>query len=361
MFLKGSPTERNKSDVKDLFVKVLLSEYFIVFFCLLIFVSLMPVTPHIASRANINNIMSNLWPLFIIAIGQTVVLIVAGIDLSQTSIIAITSVVGAAIMTSKADPTLFEKSPLWGWFLTESGGPLAGEPAAIYAAIFVMILIGVGIGCFNGFFIHKFKMPPFMVTLVSQMLFSALAIYLTKSENIIGLPKNFKAIGSGSIMKIIPYSMIFAIVVAVLAAILLNKTVLGKWLYLVGSNPKASAVIGVPTGKVIIFAYAFSGFCAAMGSVLLSARLIAGRPTLGQTMLMDVVGAAVIGGTSLFGGKGKVSWTLFGALFFVILANALNMMKLPFYVVDMAKGIVIIIAVAFDVLRIEIKRRTNVM
>ncbi|MGL4647811.1 MAG: ABC transporter permease [Caldilineaceae bacterium] len=299
---------------------------------------------------------SNMWPLLAVAIGQTFVLILGGIDLSQTSIMAMVSVIGAVIMTSMVDPVLFTKSPLWGWALTEQGGPLGGSALAVPVAIVVMLVVGALIGWLNGSAIARLKMPPFMVTLVGMMFFSALAIYLVKSENIIYLPDSYLAIGQGQI-SLIPYSFFIVGALAIGAQLLLSRTVLGRWFYASGANARAAMVSGVPVARVIIIAYMLSGVFAAIGSVFYSARLAAGRPTLGATLLLDVIGATVIGGTSLFGGKGKILWTVFGVLFFVLLDNSLNLLNLSYFWVQIVKGSVILLAATLDVLRTRLLAR----
>jgi ribose/xylose/arabinose/galactoside ABC-type transport system permease subunit len=199
-------------------------------------------------------------------------------------------------------------------------------------------------------------MPAFMVTLVSMMFFSGLAIYLTKSENIMYLPDGYTRIGSGGI-GLVPWSFFVVFVLAVASHVVLRHTVLGRWFFAVGQSVRTAVVSGVPTERVIVIGYAVSGFCAAVASVLYSARLAGGRPTLGQNLLLDVIGAAVIGGISLFGGKGKVLWALFGVLFFVLLSNALGMLALPFYAEPVVKGAVILAAALLDVARTRLLAR----
>jgi ribose/xylose/arabinose/galactoside ABC-type transport system permease subunit len=266
------------------------------------------------------------------------------------------SVIGAAIMTTQLDPILFEKSPLWGVFLTETGGPLAGSVLALPLALLAMLGVGALIGLWNGTAVARLKMPPFMVTLVGMMFFSAAAIFLTKSENIIHLPDAYLALGQGQI-SFIPYSFFIVGVLAILAQWLLSRTVLGRWFYAVGTNVRTATVSGVPVARVIIIAYMLSGFFAAVGSILYSSRLAAGRPTLGSTLLLDVVGATVIGGTSLMGGKGKIMWTVFGVLFFVLLDNSLNLLNLSFFWVQIVKGSVILLAAGLDVARTRLSAR----
>lgn len=345
-----------KLTVQDILKRLLLSEYFILYLSIAYFLVLAPFVANLASLENMKNVVSNMWPLFAIAIGQTVVLIIAGIDLSQTSIMGMTSVVGALIMSSGFNPVLFSKSPVWGWLINENGGPLANRGAAVPVALLAMVITGIAIGVFNGVAITKLRMTPFMVTLVAQMFFGAFAIYITKSQNVIKLPEAYKVIGSGGI-SFLPYAMLVALALAVIAHVLLSKTMLGRWLYSVGTNTKASLTSGVPTSRVIIFAYAFSGFCAAVASILYSSRLEMGRPTLGANILMDIIGATVIGGTSMFGGKGKVKWTLFGVLFFVLLSNTLNLLNLSYFTINIVKGAVILLAALIDVTRTRIMTR----
>lgn len=330
--------------------RLLLSEHFVLLLALLYFVLLLPFIPRLASTYNLGNLLSNVWPLLAVAVGQTVVLIVGGIDLSQTAIMATASVLGAAVMTTAVDPLLLQQSPLWGVLLSAEGGALAGSGWAVPAGVATMLLAGAAIGLLNGVSVARLGMPPFMVTLVTMIFFSAFAIYLTRSENVVGLPPGFAALGRDGFGPL-PWALLIVGALVVGTHLLLRRTVLGHWLYAVGMNARAARISGVPTARVVIFAYAFSGVCAALAAVFYSARLEAGRPTLGQNLLLDVVGATVIGGTSLFGGKGKVLWTVYGVLFFALLANTLNLLNLSFYTVSIVKGSVIVLAALLDVLR----------
>lgn len=333
--------------------EVILSDHFVLVLTVLCFLLIWALYPHMAGRRNMANLLSNIWPLLVLVIGQMFVLIVGGIDLSQTSIMAVTSVLGAAIMATHFDPAKFEHNPLWGVVFSEEGGLLAGSGWAVSAAIFVMLVVGVAIGFLNGLAVAKLRMPPFMVTLVSMSFFSGLAIYLTRSENIMYLPTSFITIGKGAIGPV-PWALLIVVSLVALAFVILNLSVLGRWFYAVGQNIQTARVSGIPTQRVVILAYVFSGFCATVGSVLYSARLEAGRPTLGRNLLLDVIGAAVIGGISLFGGKGKVLWAVYGVLFFVVLDNSLNKMPLDFYSIDIIKGCVILMAALLDALRTRI-------
>jgi len=331
----------------------------VLYLSLAFFVGLYLFMPYIASRRNLANISSNMWPLLALVLGQMFVLILGGIDLSQTSIMALTSVIGAMLMTTKLDPALFAKSPLWDLLLSADGSPLSDTVLAVPLGIAAMLLVGTLVGLLNGVAVAKFRMPAFMVTLVSMTFFSGLAIYLTKSENIMSLPAGYIRIGSGGIGPV-PWSFFIVLVLAVVTHLVLRHTVLGQWFFAVGRSVRTSIVSGVPTERVIVTGYALSGFCAAVASILYSARLEGGRPTLGQNLLLDVIGAAVIGGISLFGGKGKVLWALYGVLFFVLLSNALSMLVLPFYAEPVIKGMVIVLAALLDVTRTRLLAREAV-
>jgi ribose/xylose/arabinose/galactoside ABC-type transport system permease subunit len=299
---------------------------------------------------------ARLWPLLALVLGQMFVLILGGIDLSQTSIMALTSVLGAMLMTTRLDPALFAKSPLWGLILSAGGSPVSGTAWAVPVGVAAMLLAGVLVGLVNGLAVAKLRMPAFMVTLVSMMFVGGLAIYLTKSENIMYLPARYTEFGMGRIGPV-PYSFFVVIVLALAAHVVLRHTVLGQWFFAVGRNVRASLVSGVPTGRVVITGYVLSGFCAAVASLLYTARLGCGRPTLGRNLLLDVIGAAVIGGISLFGGKGKVRWAFFGVLFFVLLSNSLSMLDVPFYMEPVIKGAVILLAALLDVTRVRLLAR----
>ena len=335
--------------------RLIMSEYFVLYLCIFFFLILLPFVPAMRSSYNLANLTSNIWPLFAVAIGQTFVLVLAGIDLSQGAVISLTSVVGAMLITTKVDPLVFAKSPLWGSILFEDGGVLSHSSWGLAVALVAMVLVGVSVGLVNGLLVAYAGIPPFMVTLVTGMFCAALAIFLVKSENIINLPGNFTAIGDDA--GFLSYSLLIAVGLAFAAQCVLSFTKFGRWLYAIGTNLRASMVSGVPTRRVLVTTYVFSGFCAAVASMLYSARLEMGRPVLGDVFLLDIIGAVVIGGTSLAGGKGKIIWTFFGVIFLSLLGNALSLLNVPFFWIQIAKGSVILLAALIDVARTRILLR----
>jgi ribose/xylose/arabinose/galactoside ABC-type transport system permease subunit len=179
-----------------------------------------------------------------------------------------------------------------------------------------------------------------------MMFFSGLAIWLTESKNIGNLPPSFNAIGGKTIL-----ALGLTALLACAAHLMLGRSLWGRWLYAVGHNAPASLVSGVPVGGVIVSAYVVSGLFAATASVLYTGQAESGSPVLTQRLLLDVVGATVIGGTSLFGGRGKILWTFFGVVFLKLIDNSLNLLDLSYFTIMMVKGGVILIAALLDAMR----------
>lgn len=362
--------------VLALLKRMLLSDYFVLYLTIIFFLLASTQYTTLAIPTNIANQFLNMWPLLAVAIGQTFVLILAGIDLSQGSIMAITSVAGAIIMATVLDPAFFDKSPVWGILMRPEGGVLAGSPYATAVAVAFMLLLGALIGLLNGLAITRFNIAPFMVTLVSQIFFSAFALWLTQSRNISGLPEDFVRLGTGDVISVflgpkleptiarrdvlpfITYPLLISGGLAVAGQFILTRTVFGRQMYAIGTSLRTSIVSGVPSKRVITLVYVFSGLCAAVGSILYSARIGFGQPSLGSgNFLLDVIGACVIGGTSLFGGKGSVKGTFFGVMFFVLLLNILNAMRLDPFIIDAVKGFIILIAALLDITRTRLINR----
>ena len=317
---------------KRALLRLLFSEYLVLYLAVLYFFALLPFTPGLASWENLGNLLSNLLPMLVVAIGQTFVLITGGIDLSVTAIIALASVVGASVMS-------------------DAQGLLAGHRGAVPLGMLAMLGVGWILGCMNGASVTRLKMPPFMVTLTTMMFFSGFAIWLTKSQNITGLPATFTVIGKSTGL-----ALGVATALGIGAHLCLSRSLLGRWLYAVGHNPKAAEISGVPVGRVILLAYLISGTSAAVASILYTGRLETGSPVLGQRILLDVIGATVIGGTSLYGGKGKVIWTVFGVFFIVLIDNSLNLLNLSYFSIMIVKGHVILLAALIDSLRRKISQ-----
>ncbi len=333
------PTERAAEPARRrprIAERLLMSEYLVLALTVLYVLILWPIVPSIATRATMLDVLAAMMPLLVVAIGQTFVLIVAGIDLSAPSILATASVVGASMMTDD------------GGFALASGIP-------ILAGIVAFVAVGLLIGLFNGLCTTRLGMPAFIVTLTTMMFFSGFALFYTAALTDDGssfgdLPASFVAIGQGTVAGV-PYSLGVAAVVMGVAHLVLSRTVFGRWLYAIGRNPRAAAISGVPVRRAVTWAFVISGLCAAIASVLYTGRLETGTPVLGQRILLDIVGSAVIGGVSLFGGTGKVTQTLYGVLFLSVVDKGLQLLGLDLASVFAIKGLVILLAAVLDALR----------
>jgi ribose/xylose/arabinose/galactoside ABC-type transport system permease subunit len=307
--------------------RLLRSEYLVLVLCAVYFAAMAPFAPGFASPPNVANILSAMLPLLVVATGQTLVLIAAGIDLSVTSIIAMASVTGAMLMTG-------------------DGGPLAGSALAAPAGVLAMLGVGAAIGALNGAVITTFRMPPFIVTLTTMMFFSGAAIWLTGSESLYNLPQGFVVLG-----RHVWVAAAIAGLVTIAAHLTTTRTLYGRRLYAVGHNPRAAFISGVPVDRVTVLTYLANGVCAAVAAVLITGRLETGSPVHWRNNLLDVIGATVIGGTSLYGGRGKVVWTVFGVLFLTLIDNSLNLLSLSYFTIMMVKGGIILLAAVLDAMR----------
>lgn len=317
--------------------RLISSEHWVLYLSLIYFLALLPFAPELASTTSVSNIFINALPLLVVTIGQTFVLLTAGIDLSVTAIIGLTSVVGALVMSRDQ-----------GWFGTSRWAAVLGIAA--------MLLVGLLIGLTNGLAVAKLKMPAFIVTLTTMMFGSGLAVWLTQSRTIYGLPAGFNALGKGALF-FIPYALLIALLLVVVAHVSLRRSLFGRWLYAVGGNWRAARVSGVPVERVVVAAYVISGGCAALAAILYTGRMETGSPVLGQRILLDVIGAAVIGGVSLFGGRGRVAAVVYGVLFISLLDYSLNLLDQSYFVIMMIKGAVILGAALLDVWRTGAAKR----
>jgi ribose/xylose/arabinose/galactoside ABC-type transport system permease subunit len=316
--------------------RLLASDNLVCILCVVWFLAMGWVVEGWLSIRNLSNILITMLPLLVIAIGQMFVMVTAGIDLSVTAIVAMASVVGASVMTA-------------------SGGPLTDSAFAVPLAVLAMLLVGITVGTINGLSVSRLRMPPFMVTLATQIFFVGAATWyphwFAGSSSIADLPKAFVALAQEPV-PLLPNMLWISLTLAVAAHFVLAKTVLGRSLYAVGINPGVARVSGLRVERTLLLAYIICGFYAAVGAIMYTALQETGDPKLGSlSKLLDVIGAAVIGGTSLSGGKGKVVWTVFGVLLLVLIDTSLAMQGLSEEIVMISKGTVILLAATLDAVR----------
>lgn len=256
----------------------------------------------------------------ILASGMTYVILSRGIDLSVGSVVALAGVVSADLAVS-------------------------GMPAPVAAAAGVSV--GAVIGLINGGSIVYLRVAPFIATLATMTAVRGLAYLYTDGVSIGNLPQGFTWWGNGKIGPI-PVPVLVAATVVVAMALLLGRTVFGRRLYAVGGNEEATRLSGVRVGRVKIAVYTLTGALAALGGVLLAARLGAGDPKAGQLFELTAIAAVVVGGTSLAGGRGGIWGTLLGALIIGVLDNGLVLLDVSAFYQMVVKGAVILGAVALD-------------
>ena len=273
----------------------------------------------------------------IVAVGQTVVMISGGIDLSVSSVIAITGLTSAHLMKYGFGPL----------------PPLEGHWC--YLAIVLGWLIGLLIGAFQGWLITRVHMPAFIVTLGSMVGLRGLSVAISNSAPINALPDEFKWFSDGRI-GIIPSPVLIMLIVYLFTAYMLRNTKMGRYCYAIGGNETAARLAGIAVDRYRIYYYAFSGLLAALTGTILISYIDAAVYTNGDGFQFNSVAAAIIGGTSLTGGVGGIWGTLIGALILAIIPSGMIMLNAPYWWRDVVTGVVILLAVFIDVNRQHVRK-----
>jgi ribose transport system permease protein len=280
--------------------------------------------------ANLAIIMRFVATFGLLAIGELFVIITGGIDLSVGSMTALTGVVVATLMVKGI-----------GSF------PALSIPVSI---VLVIILSGL-VGLWHGFSVTKMNIPPFIITLGTWLMARGLAAYITRGYPIVfesDFP--FLSLGQGQILQI-PIMFIILVVLALISSVTLNSTTLGRHIYAIGGNIEAARVSGVHVNRVRIFSYITSSILACLVGIILASRLGQGTPTVGTAYELWAIAAAVIGGTSLFGGEGSVIGVILGAAIMGVMINGMVLINISSYLQNVILGIVLVIAVTYDTLR----------
>jgi ribose transport system permease protein len=283
-------------------------------------------SPYFFTLRNIFNVLQGMSTIGIMAIGMTIVLIAGGLDLSVGSVLAVGAVLTARLMTfNGVNP----------WLSVVAG-----------------LLAGVAIGAVNGLLVTRAKIVPFIVTLSTLGIARGLAFVLatgagTVASNVPMRDAGVAYLGAGYIGPV-PVPVLIMLALVVLSAVLLGNTVLGRQIYAVGSNARAARLSGISVERVQLITYVVCGGLAALAGVITTGLLATASTNLGQGVELDVIAAAVIGGTSLNGGEGSVVGTLIGAAIMAVVRNAFVLLGLPLHLQVMIIGVVILLAVGFD-------------
>lgn len=273
---------------------------------------------------NLLNITRQISVTSLLAISMTFVIITGGIDLSVGSVIAFSGIMAASMIKDYDMPVLF--------------GMLAG------------VVLGLVTGLVNGLFISYLKMPAFITTMGTMTILRGLGYIYTQAYPIYDLPTGFKIIGQGYIW-IIPVPTIILIVIAVIAYIILKKTVLGRHIYAIGGNADASALAGIRVKRIQLCVYMISGCISGLAAVVQAAIVGSGLPTIGEGFEMDAIAAAVIGGAAMSGGSGTILGTILGSVLLGVLSNGLSLLDVDSYIMTVISGCVVILAVLIDQIR----------
>jgi ribose transport system permease protein len=217
----------------------------------------------------------------------------------------------------------------------------------VYLAILIGLAAGTALGLFNGLAVAKAKLPAFIVTLAMMTVARGFTLIYTNGRPISGFDETFRFLGAGYIGAI-PVPVIIMFLLLIVIYILLKKTPLGRYIYAIGGNEKATKLSGINTDKIKIAVYALNGFLAAVSGIILTSRLNSAQPMAGEGYELDAIAAVVLGGTSLSGGSGTVIGTIVGALIIAVLNNGLNLLNVSSFYQLVAKGGVILLAVFLD-------------
>jgi ribose transport system permease protein len=271
---------------------------------------------------NLQAVLIAAAPFALIAIGQTLVILTGGIDLSVGSVIALSSMVAALVVK--------------------------GHPELVWLAPLVGIGAGFITGSIAGVLVARDLVPPFIATLALLTAASGAAYVVGQGSPISGLPAEYGLLANYHILGLRP-PVLLMIVSLVVFSIIMASTTFGLRVYAVGGNPVASRIAGVHNAPILYSVYAISGMLAGLSGVLLSSRVVSGLPNLGEGYELDAIAAVVIGGASLFGGRGTILGTALGLLLIQTLNNGLDILVVPSYWQSIIKGTLIVLAVSTDV------------
>ena len=291
------------------------------------------LSSHFLTAQNMLNVARQTTYLTMVSIGQMLALLTGGFDLSVGTILAVTSVVGAMIMSSVV-----------------AGNPNAVE-LAIAAGMAGGMLAGLSIGVINGLGVAFLGVSPFMMTLGMTSVGFGIALYLTGGVPVYGMPDQFgKIFGFGQLLGI-PAPVYVTVGLIAVMYVLLNWTRMGRYFYAVGGNIKASMLSGINTKLTLLMAYMLCAALASASGIMLTARLATGEANIGASMPLDSIAACVIGGVSLRGGTGRLGNVVLGTIFIGLVENGMDIARMQSYLQTVVIGILLIVAVAADRLR----------
>jgi ribose/xylose/arabinose/galactoside ABC-type transport system permease subunit len=234
---------------------------------------------------------------------------------------------------------------------------LAGVIAATFAhpgefplivPVILSLLVGGAVGLVNGFGVAYGNIPPFIVTLGTMTIVRGVALIAANGQPVFNVTKAFENISGGFFLNVIPHLVVFFVIITVIFAFILTRTVFGRRVYAIGGNETAAKVSGINVKQIKVAVYTLTGVLAGLAGLLLASRIISGNPTAGQAYELDAIAAVIIGGVSMSGGAGKWYGTVIGALLIAVIGNGLDILNVSSHLQLIIKGSIIVIAVLLD-------------
>lgn len=293
----------------------------------------MLTTSTFATQQNISNILTQITINTVLAAGMTFVILIAGIDLSVGSVLALCAMVSGLVLTSD----------------------LPGA-VVIPAAVLSAVLVGMVVGFFNGFISERWVVPSFIVTLGMLNIARGAALQTTNAASVFGFPKSFNAFGNATFLGL-PAVFVVALLVIAIGHFVLTRTVFGRLLFAIGNNEESVRLAGHRTSMYKVAAFCISGAMAGLAAIIYMTRLHTASPIIGAGYELNAIAAVIIGGTSLFGGKGSMIGTFFGAALLGVLTNGLILLGVGDFARQIVTGVVIIFAVVIDYYRQKLSTR----
>lgn len=317
--------------------KVIVLDYSIWLLLVAIVTVFSSLTDSFLTPINLSNILLHSAVLGVVVIGESICLLSGKFDLSVGSTVGLTGALAAWLMVS-------------------------GQPAASgwelhpVVAIPIVLMVGMAVGLFNGFFIAKVGMNPLLTTLATMIVLRGLALIVTSGESLYDFPDAYRFLGGGNLGPV-PVAVIIMLLLFLVFHFVLKHRLVGRHIYIVGGNAGAARACGIRVTRVEIFAFVMSGLLAAVGGILLSGRLNSAQTTSGTGMELEVIAAAVIGGISLAGGRGKLVNAIAGVLVVQCIASGLILMDVEAFWIRCTTGIIIFVAILIDTLKSKLSWR----
>jgi len=287
--------------------------------------------PTFLTKSNLLNVANKNVVIGVIAVGMTMVIITAGIDLSVGSLVALAAVLAASL-------------------IAHSGGQQATF-ALMLAASLAAVVTCAAVGAFSGLMITAFKVPPFVVTLAMMWVASGTAYIISGGESVADVPEAYDWLGMDATLLGIPNTLVLMLAIFTAGHLIMSRTTLGRHIYAIGGNRQAARLSGIRVNRVLMVVYTISGAMAGVGGVMLASQFTSGTATYGRMYELYAIAAVVVGGTSLAGGEGKILGTLIGVFVIAVVQNAMNLLEIGSYEQTVVLGLIVLAVVLLDMLK----------